>query len=51
LQIADQLERGRLTDRQLAGLGSAQDTVDVPRRLPEKVARLRAVPDERAARE
>src|SRR4029453_13196206 len=48
LEVADQLERGRLADGQFRRLGAFQNPVDVRRRVPEEIARFRAVSDERA---
>src|SRR5207245_11179221 len=48
LDIADQLERGRLPDGQVPRFRAFQNAVDVRRRLPEQIGRLRAVGNERA---
>jgi hypothetical protein len=50
LEIADQLERRRLTDRQVSRLRALQDAIDVGRGLPVEILRFRAVADERAER-
>src|SRR5207245_9796181 len=48
LDIADQLERGRLPDGQVPRFRALQNAIDVSRRLPEAIGRLRAVGNERA---
>jgi hypothetical protein len=42
-QVDDQPELCRLLDRQLAGLGTFEDLVDVPRRAAEIVGDVRAM--------
>src|SRR5262249_39989232 len=48
LEIADQLQRGWLTDREIAGLGPLQDAIDVRRGLTVEILELGAVADEGA---
>src|SRR5207248_9869848 len=50
LDIADQLERGRLPDGQVPRFRALQNAIDVSRRLPEEIGRLLAVVDVRDGR-
>src|SRR5436190_7975822 len=47
-QIDDEVESGRLVEREIAGLGAAQNLIDVNRRATKIVGNVRAVGDEAA---
>src|SRR5215510_7533833 len=48
LEVDDQLERGRLLDRQFAGLGPLENLVDVSGGMPKAIGEVRTIGHEAA---